>query len=181
MMNLMKYCNLCGSPVNFDYVDGDNRKRFVCSSCQTIHYTNPNVVVGAVVYWGEKVLLCKRAIEPRYGYWNLPAGYLEDGEKSEDGAAREVMEEAGAEINIEGVHLVYNLPQANQVYIHFLAELKDGKYSNGPESIETALFTEEEIPWNDMAFTSSYFALKRYFEDRKTGNRITHMGTFPEK
>ena len=181
MMSLMKYCSLCGATVNYDYVDGDNRKRFVCSSCQTVNYTNPNVVVGALVYWGDKVLLCKRAIEPRYGYWNLPAGYLEDGEKSEDGAAREVMEEAGAEIILKGVHLIYNLPQANQVYIHFLAELKDGIYSNGPESIETGLFTEEEIPWNDMAFTSSYFALKRYLEDKRSGKHTTHIGAFPEK
>ncbi len=180
-MNSMKFCSHCGSEVSFDFVEGDNRKRFVCTGCHTIHYTNPNVVVGALVHWGDKVLLCKRAIEPRYGYWNLPAGYLEDGEKSEEGAAREVWEEAGAEVVIEGVHAVYNLPQANQVYIHFIGELKDGIYSNGPESIETALFTEEEIPWNEMAFTSSYFALKRYFEDRRNGQRKTHLGAFPER
>ena len=136
-MHLMKYCSLCGAEVKLDYVDGDNRKRFVCTSCQTIHYTNPKVVVGALVHWGDQVLLCKRAIEPRYGYWNLPAGYLEDGEKSEDGAAR--------------------------------------------ESLEAALVSEAEIPWNEMAFTSSYFALKRYFEDKKSGKHTTHLGTFPEK
>ena len=169
MMHLIKYCSLCGAEVKLDYVDGDNRKRFVCTSCQTIHYTNPKVVVGALVHWGDQVLLCKRAIEPRYGYWNLPAGYLEDGEKSEDGAAREVMEEAGAEIILQGVHVIYNLPQANQVYIHFLAELKDGIYSNGPESIETALFTEGEIPWNEMAFHTVEFALRRYFADVAAG------------
>lgn len=180
-MHEMNYCNLCGSEVIFDFVEGDNRKRFVCKSCHTIHYTNPKVVVGALVYWDEKILLCRRAIEPRYGYWNLPAGYLEDGEKSEEGAAREVWEEAGAEIILEGVHAIYNLPQANQVYIHFIAELKNGAYSNGPESIETALFSEEDIPWNEMAFTSSYFALKRYFQDKKNGKRMTHIGTFPER
>ncbi|MCO5231940.1 MAG: NUDIX hydrolase [Chitinophagales bacterium] len=181
MMQLMKYCCNCGADVHFIDVEGDNRKRFVCDNCKTIHYTNPKVVAGALVYWEDKVLLCKRAIEPRFGYWNLPAGYLEDGETSEEGAAREVMEEAGAEFILKGVHAVYNLPQANQVYIHFLGELKDGKYANGPESIETALFTEEQIPWNDMAFTSSYFALKRYFEDKRNGVEKTHLGTFPQK
>ncbi|MCO5232788.1 MAG: NUDIX hydrolase [Chitinophagales bacterium] len=181
MMQLMRYCSDCGSEVQFEDVESDNRKRFVCRNCKTIHYTNPKIVVGALVYWEDKVLLCKRAIEPRKGYWNLPAGYLEDGECSEEGAAREVMEEAGAEFILEGVLAVYNLPQANQVYIHFLGQLKDGQYSNGPESIETALFTEEQIPWNEMAFTSSYFALKKYFEDRKAGSSKTHIGKFPEK
>jgi ADP-ribose pyrophosphatase YjhB (NUDIX family) len=120
----MNFCSKCGAPVALSEVPGDSIKRFVCSACNTIHYTNPNMVVGAMIYWGDRVLLCKRAIEPRYGYWNLPAGYLENGEKSHEGAIRETMEEAGAEIVIEGVHAVYNLPQANQVYIHFLAQLK---------------------------------------------------------
>lgn len=176
----MKYCAFCGAEVRLAEVPGDNVKRLVCTQCAAIHYTNPKIVVGAMAYWEDKVLLCRRAIEPRYGYWNLPAGYLEDHEKSHEGAAREVVEEAGAEIIIEGVHAVYNLPQANQVYIHFLAQVKDGHYTNGPESIETRLFTEEEIPWNDMAFSSSYFALKRFFEDRKSGVRKTHIGNYPE-
>lgn len=176
----MKYCSSCGAEVEFTHVDGDNVKRFVCTDCKTIHYTNPKIVVGVLAYWEDKVLLCKRGIEPRYGYWNLPAGYLEDGERSQDGAARETMEEAGAEVDIEGVLAVYNLPQANQVYIHFLAQLRDGKFNNGPESIETQLFTEEEIPWKDMAFSSSYFALKRFFEDRRRGVHTTHIGNFPE-
>lgn len=180
LFSQMKFCSSCGAAVEYTIVEGDTYKRFVCTGCKTIHYTNPKVVVGALVHWEDKVLLCRRAIEPRYGYWNLPAGYLEDGEQSQEGAAREVVEEAGAEINIEGVHAVYNLPQANQVYIHFIAELKEGKYSNGPESIETALFREDEIPWKEMAFTSSYFALKRYFEDRRAGRRVTHLGTYPE-
>lgn len=176
----MNYCSVCGAPVAFTQVEGDHHKRFVCTQCKTIHYTNPKIVVGVLAYWGEKVLLCKRAIEPRYGYWNLPAGYLEDGEKAQEGAARETMEEAGAQVDILGVHAVYNLPQANQVYIHFLAELREGKFDNGPESLETQLFTEEEIPWKEMAFSSSYFALKRFFEDRRQGKHITHIGNFPE-
>jgi ADP-ribose pyrophosphatase YjhB (NUDIX family) len=180
MLSQMKFCSACGAEVRFTEVAGDNKKRFVCTNCGTIHYTNPKIVVGALAYWEDKVLLCRRAIEPRYGYWNLPAGYLEDFEKSHEGAAREVVEEAGAEIDIEGVHAVYNLPQANQVYIHFLAKVRNGIYSNGPESIETKLFNEEEIPWNEMAFSSSYFALKRYFEDKKNGKHFTHIGNYPE-
>jgi ADP-ribose pyrophosphatase YjhB (NUDIX family) len=176
----MKYCSACGAKVEFTHVEGDAVKRFVCTDCKTIHYTNPKIVVGVLAYWEDKVLLCKRGIEPRYGYWNLPAGYLEDGERSQDGAARETMEEAGAEVDIEGVLAVYNLPQANQVYIHFLAQLRNGKFDNGPESIESQLFTEEEIPWKEMAFSSSYFALKRFFEDRKKGVHTTHIGNFPE-
>jgi ADP-ribose pyrophosphatase YjhB (NUDIX family) len=174
-----KFCISCGGKVGLKMAEG--RERIVCEVCETINYTNPKIVVGALCVWENKVLLCKRAIEPRRGYWNLPAGYLEDHEKSEDGAIRETWEEAGAEIEIEKVLVVYNLPQANQVYIHFLAKLKDGIIRNGEESLESALFTEEEIPWKEMAFTSSAFALRKYFEDRKTGIVNTHLGTFPEK
>ncbi len=174
-----KFCSVCGSSVELKYTEG--RDRYVCIECSTIHYTNPKIVVGALAVWEDKVLLCKRAIEPRYGFWNLPAGYLEDHERSEEGAIRETMEEAGAEIEIERVLTVYNLPQANQVYIHFLAKLKSGIINNGEESLESRLFTEEEIPWKEMAFTSSTFALRRYFEDRKKGVIETHLGTFPDK
>ncbi len=173
------YCSNCGEQVVYKIAEG--RERSVCEHCNTIHYTNPKIVAGALCVWENKVLLCRRAIEPRKGYWNLPAGYLEDFEKVEDGAIRETWEEAGAEICIDKVITVYNIPQANQVYVHFLANLKDGIIRNGEESIESALFTEEEIPWNEMAFTSSSFALRHYFEDRKKGVYNTHLGTFPEK
>lgn len=174
-----KYCSNCGNSVVFKLTEG--RDRFVCEKCSIIHYTNPKIVAGALCVWENKVLLCRRAIEPRKGYWNLPAGYLEDFEKTEDGAIRETWEEAGAEIEIQQVHTVYNLPQANQVYIHFLAKLKDGIIRNGEESIESALFTEEEIPWKEMAFTSTAYALRVFFEDRKTGNHTTHLASYPEK
>ncbi|MDB5225843.1 MAG: hydrolase [Bacteroidota bacterium] len=179
MIHQLKYCSNCGNTVVFKFTEG--RDRFVCESCNTIHYTNPKIVVGALCVWEDKVLLCRRAIEPRRGYWNLPAGYLEDFEKTEDGAIRETWEEAGAEIEIQNVLTVYNLPQANQVYIHFLAKLKDGIIRNGEESIESALFAEEEIPWKELAFTSSAFALRKFFEDRKGGTCNTHYGSFPEK
>lgn len=178
----MKYCSDCGDKVVLKLVDGDAIMRYVCESCNTIHYTNPKVVTGALIRWQNKVLLSRRAIEPRYGYWNIPAGYLENGETTQDGAMREAMEEAGATIEIEGVHTIYNIPQVNQVYIHFLAKLKyENAYSNGPESIETQLFSEEEIPWDKLAFKSSYFALKRYFEDLKIKNYKTHIGTHPQE
>ncbi len=179
MFPLQKFCSACGQPVVLKPAEG--RERIVCEHCNTIHYTNPKLVVGALCVWEDKVLLCRRAIEPRRGYWNLPAGYLEDFEKAEDGAIRETWEEAGAEIEIRQVLTVYNLPQANQVYIHFLARLKDGIIRNGEESIESALFAEEEIPWKEMAFSSSAFALRKFFEDRKTGVFNTHLATFPEK
>ncbi len=173
------YCVSCGASVVLKLSDG--RDRIYCVQCETIHYTNPKMVVGALAVWEDKVLLCKRAIEPRKGYWNLPAGYLEDFEKAEDGAIRETLEEAGAHIEIEKIHVLYNLPQANQVYIHFLAKIKDGIVLNGEESLESALFLEEEIPWEDMAFTSSTFALRKYFDDRKSGVSSTHLGSYPEK
>ncbi|MBP6048633.1 MAG: NUDIX hydrolase [Chitinophagales bacterium] len=179
MINQQKYCSNCGKDVVIKYTEG--RDRFVCEYCNTIHYTNPKIVAGALCVWEDKVLLCRRAIEPRRGYWNLPAGYLEDFEKVEDGAIRETWEEAGATIKIEKVFTIYNLPQANQVYIHFLAMLTDGIIRNGDESIESALFLESEIPWDEMAFTSSAFALRKYFEDRKNGVFNTHLGAFPEK
>lgn len=179
MLNTQKYCSNCGEVVIIKFAEG--RDRIVCEHCCTIHYTNPKLVVGVLAVWENKVLLCRRAIEPRKGYWNLPAGYLEDYEKAEDGAIRETWEEAGTEIEIEKVFTVYNLPQANQVYIHFLAKLKDGIIRNGEESIESALFAEDEIPWKEMAFTSSSFALLKFFEDRKSNDYKTHLGTFPEK
>lgn len=179
MFTLQKYCSCCGKEVILKYAEG--RDRIVCEHCNTIHYTNPKLVVGVLAVWENKVLLCRRAIEPRRGYWNLPAGYLEDFEKAEDGAIRETWEEAGTNVVIEKVFSVYNLPQANQVYIHFLAKLKDGIIRNGEESIESVLFEEENIPWKDLAFASSAFTLRKFFEDRKNGFFNTHLGTFPEK
>ena len=179
MFTLQKYCSSCGKEVVLKYAEG--RDRIVCEHCNTIHYTNPKLVVVTLAVWEDKVLLCLRAIEPRRGFWNLPAGYLEDFEKAEDGAIRETWEEAGANIEIEKVYSVYNLPQANQVYIHFLAKLKDGIIRNGEESIESVLFKEEDIPWKDMAFASSAYTLRKFFEDRKNDSFGVHLGTFPEK
>lgn len=175
----MNFCSHCGSDqLQFIIPPGDNRRRFVCSNCKTIHYSNPTIVAGCLPIWEGKVLLAKRAIEPRKGYWNVPSGYMENGETVEEGATREVWEEAEAKIDLIGIHALYNIPHINQVYIHFLGHLVDGKYGIGEESEEVQLFAEEEIPWEDIAFTSSIFTLKSFFEDRKKGTRQVHIGRY---
>ena len=177
----MNYCSHCGSDrLDFTIPAGDNRPRYVCGSCSTIHYQNPKIVAGCLPVWESKVLLCRRAIEPRKGYWNVPSGYLENGETVEQGAAREVWEEAEARVTIFRLHSLYNIPRINQVYLHFLAELTDGKFGVGEESLECALFSEADIPWSELAFTSSAFSLRRYFADLKAGKTSLHRGIYPE-
>lgn len=174
----MYYCSNCGAPVQLTRIDGDDIERYYCGKCDTVHYTNPKLIVGVLGYWEDKVLLCRRAIHPRLGFWNIPAGFLENNELAEEGAKREAWEEAEAKIDIDGVLAVYSLPHANQVYIHFYGRLVDGAFGIGVESSECRLFDEEEIPWEDMAFTSSTFALQKYFKDRKNGTIGTHIGAF---
>lgn len=174
----MKFCSKCGHEVTLKSVPDDHRPRYVCDSCETIHYQNPNIVTGALPIWEDKVLLCKRGISPRKGYWNVPGGYMENGETVEEGAIREVYEETLSKITITGLHMVYSIPRINQVYMHFLADLQALDYQITPESTEIKLFTEEEIPWDDIAFPSSKFTLKRYFADKKKGIRQVHMGKF---
>ena len=175
----MNYCSNCGEPgPALEIPAGDNRLRHVCRRCHTIHYSNPNIVAGCLPLWDGKVLLCRRAIAPREGFWNVPSCYLENGETVEEGARREVWEEAEARVKIIGVHSIYSLPHINQIYIHFLAELKDGQFGIGPESSECRLFNEEEIPWDEIAFTSSVFSLRHYFADRRNGQRETHLGAY---
>ena len=166
----MKFCSQCGSPELKKVIPpGDNRLRKVCGSCGVIHYHNPKVITGCLPIWEDKVLLCRRAIEPRKGYWNVPAGFMEIGESAEEGAAREVWEEAEAKVNICSLHTVFTFTRFAHVYIQYLGELVGGKYGIGEESTEVKLFTEEEIPWEEIAFESSVFALQKYFEDRKWG------------
>lgn len=175
----MNYCSACGAPAPvLEIPVGDTRPRFICKRCHTIHYSNPNVVAGCLPIWKDQVLLCRRAIAPREGYWNVPSGYLENGETVEEGAMREVWEEAEARVRIIGVHSLYSLPHINQIYIHFLAELEDGQFGVGAESSESRLFSEEDIPWDELAFTSSTFSLRQFFADRKAGRHITHLGAY---
>ena len=161
----MNFCSNCGSnSIQFKIPQGDTFHRHICDSCGKIFYNNPRIIVGCLPILDEKIMLCKRAIEPQLGLWNLPAGFLENGEIPEDGAARETLEESLASVEIIKLHCVYSLPKVNQVYLHFLAKLKDDQFGPTSESLEVRLFNAEEIPWSDIAFHSSIFAIERYLE-----------------
>ncbi len=166
---MIKYCSKCGKPTISVTPDGDDRLRDICSVCKTVHYENPKVVVGCIARWGEKILMCRRAIEPRYGRWTLPAGFLEIGETVAEGAQRETLEEACARATHLEPYALYNLTFVGQVYIMFLARLADTDFGPGPESLSVRLFREEVIPWDDIAFKVVEKTLKKYFRDRKTG------------
>ena len=172
----IKFCTQCGSEkIERRIPPGDDRARQICANCGHIHYVNPKIVVGSIPVWGEQILLCKRAIEPRYGKWTLPAGFMEEGETLEEGAVRETLEEAGARITIEQLYASYSLPGISQVYVLFLAKLDDLNYSAGTESLEVALFHERENPWDELAFATIREGLKRYFADRVKGTFTPHF------
>jgi ADP-ribose pyrophosphatase YjhB (NUDIX family) len=166
----MKFCSHCGSDrLETRIPDGDTLPRTVCASCGTIHYQNPKVVVGCLPEWEDRVLLCRRAIEPRYGLWTLPAGFLENGESVPAGAVRETLEEANARVAIGDLYTLISLPQINQVYMMFRAQLIDLDFGPGPESLEVALFDEADIQWETLAFRTITRTLRNYFLDRKLG------------
>jgi ADP-ribose pyrophosphatase YjhB (NUDIX family) len=172
----MNFCSSCGSKVSLLTPSGDNRPRYVCNECGTIHYQNPNVVTGCIPEWNDRILLCKRAIEPRYGSWTLPAGFLENGESSMFGAAREALEEANAEMRDMRLFSVFSIPHINQVYTMYRGVLHQGTASPGEESLEVMLASEDEVPWDNLAFPVIIETLKLYYEDRKSGNYSTHYG-----
>ncbi len=172
----MKFCSECGSAVALRVPEGDHLPRHVCHGCGTIHYQNPKMVVGCIAEWEDKVLLCRRAIEPKYGLWTLPAGFMENGETTLEGAARETWEEAGARIEIGSLYTLFNLPHINQVYLMFRARLLDLDFQSGIESLETRLFTEAEIPWDEIAFRTVRATLEQYFNDRRTDSFAFHFG-----
>lgn len=163
----MKFCSQCGATVSHRIPDGDNRYRYICDACATIHYQNPRIIAGCLPIHENKVLLCKRAINPRAGKWTLPAGFLEDGETVAQGAMRETSEEANANVEIIDLYTIFSLPHISQVYMFFRAQLTDLDYSAGQETLETRLFEEEEIPWDELAFPVITQTLTHYFEDRK--------------
>jgi ADP-ribose pyrophosphatase YjhB (NUDIX family) len=175
----MKFCSSCGHPVTLRVPDGDHLPRFVCTSCNTIHYENPRIIAGCVIEIGGKILLCRRAIEPRHGFWTTPAGFMENGESVQQGAAREAMEEALAHVKIGSLLAIVNVLRAHQVHITFRATLADPSadppFGIGPESLESQLYAEEDIPWGDLAFLSVEFALRRYLEDRRLGREQVHF------
>lgn len=155
----IQHCTYCGAATDYQVPAGDSRLRAVCSQCHKIHYQNPHVVVGAVVHYNDCFVLCRRAIEPRHGYWTIPAGYLELEETTEAGALREAYEEAQTELEIDRLLAIYNLAHLSQVQVLYLARLKGDHFSPGPESLEVACFSWEEIPWDDLAFPSVRWAL----------------------
>ncbi len=175
MAKLMKFCSQCGSPVSLRIPSGDNRNRFVCNSCGEIHYSNPRIIAGALVTHEQKILLCRRAIEPRHGLWTLPAGFMENGETVSEAAARETFEEAQAEVILHGLYTVFNLPHINQVYMLYRGELVGGRHGPGEESLETELFDIEDIPWQELAFTTIHRTLRLFIEDRKTDHYPLHV------
>ena len=171
----IKFCRNCGTAVVYRVPDdGDTRQRAVCPSCETIHYQNPLTVVGTVPHWGDKVLLCKRNIEPRWGKWTLPAGFMELGETTLQGAARETDEESGARFEMEGLITVMSVPRVGQVHLFYMARLLSDQFDPGHETIEARLFTEDEIPWDEIAFKTVKETLLRYFEDRRAGQFSVH-------
>jgi ADP-ribose pyrophosphatase YjhB (NUDIX family) len=165
----MKFCSNCGGPVTLRVPPGDTLPRHVCDGCATIHYLNPRLVVGCIPEWEDRVLLCRRAIEPRHGFWTVPAGYMENGETTFQGAMRETLEEANARVEIGPLYALYNIPHINQVYILFRARLLDTDVHPGAETLELKLMAEDEIPWDEIAFASVRNTLTHYYEDRRRG------------
>ena len=159
----MNFCSQCGKPVATRVPEGDNRERFVCDYCNTVHYQNPNNVAGAILTWQDKVLLCKRAIDPRYGLWTLPAGFMENNETVAQAAARESMEEANAQSSNLKLFGVFSLPYISQVYMMFSGRLITDEVSPGMESLEVGLFTRDQIPWEEIAFPVVTHTLELFF------------------
>ena len=173
----MKFCSNCGAPVAVKVPPGDSLPRHVCGACNTIHYQNPKIIVGCIPEWEGRILLCRRAIEPRYGLWTVPAGFMENGETTFQGAARETLEEANARVDVGPLYAIYNIPHINQVYMLFRARLLDTDFSAGAETLETRLFDEAEIPWAEIAFATVRNTLDHYYGDRRQGEYRFHMGT----
>jgi ADP-ribose pyrophosphatase YjhB (NUDIX family) len=176
----MKFCSSCGAPLTLKVPTGDTLPRHVCDACQTIHYQNPRMVVGCIAEWEDRILLCRRGIEPRHGLWTVPAGYMENGETTFQGAMRETLEEANARVEIGPLYALYNIPHISQVYILFRARLLDPEVSPGAETLEVKLFAESEIPWDRIAFASVRNALTHYYDDRRNGTYPFHMGTIEQ-
>jgi ADP-ribose pyrophosphatase YjhB (NUDIX family) len=173
---LIQHCKACGCAVTYRVPDdGDTRERAVCNACHTIHYENPLNVVGTVPVWGNQVLLCKRNIEPRLGKWTLPAGFMELNETVAEGAARETVEEAGAQFVMQELFALMNVTRVGQVHFFFRAQLTSNTFDPGHETQEARLFAEHEIPWDEIAFRTVKETLQHYFADAKRGKFELHQ------
>jgi ADP-ribose pyrophosphatase YjhB (NUDIX family) len=165
----MNYCSSCGATVTQRIPEGDTALRDVCDQCGTIHYVNPKMVVGALAEWRGKVLLCRRAIEPRLGMWTLPAGFMEMAETTAEAALRETQEEACAKVELIELYTLVNVAHIGQVHMFYRAHLLEPVFAAGVESLEVALFDEADIPWDEIAFRSITLSLRQFFEDRSKG------------
>ncbi len=175
----MKFCSNCGTSISFGPIEGEHLPRYYCHNCTLIHYENPKIIVACLPIWEDKIMLCRRGIEPRLGYWNLPGGFMENKESVETGALRELLEETGCEATILNVHSIYSVLPVHQVHVCFLVEMNNLAYHLTPESTEIQLFAEADIPWKEIAFASNTFALKKYFQDKNQGTSQTHLGQYP--
>jgi ADP-ribose pyrophosphatase YjhB (NUDIX family) len=166
----MKYCSQCGHELTSKIPPGDDRLRHVCTACGMVHYQNPKVVVGCIPRWEEQILICRRDIEPRSGYWTLPAGYLENGETLAAGAVRETREETGAEVTDLSLYRIYDIVHVNQVYIMFLATLKAPTFHPTIESSEVKLISPGRIPWDELAFPVITQTLQDFVNDQPSNS-----------
>jgi ADP-ribose pyrophosphatase YjhB (NUDIX family) len=177
----VNFCSACGNSVSRKIPLGDNLARFVCDSCQAIHYHNPKIVAGCIPEWEDQILLCRRAIEPKSGLWTFPAGFMEIGESTEQAAIRETKEEAQADVEITALHAVLSLPHVGQVYMVFRGRMLTSAYDAGEESLEVRLFPLLEIPWDLMAFPVVREALRRYVDDVAKGRFQLHLASLPDR
>ena len=177
----MNFCPNCGARVARRIPDGDHLARDVCDACGQVHYDNPKLIAGCVPEHDGRILLCRRAIEPRLGFWTIPAGFMEIGETLAEAAARECREEALAHVEIEDLCAIVHVLQSAQVHVMFRARLADPTYGVGAESLETRLYLEEAVPWHELAFPSVRFTLERWFQDRRSGRRSLHFTTIERR
>lgn len=172
----INFCSACGAPVVLRVPAGDSLPRHVCGNCNAVHYRNPKLVVGTLPVWNDQVLLCKRAIEPRHGKWTLPAGFMENEETLAAAALRETDEEAGAHIELGEMYTLISVPHISQVHVIYRARLLDLEFAPGEETLELALFRENQIPWDEIAFRTIGITLRHYFADRRSGHFLFHTG-----
>ncbi|MFT3849344.1 MAG: NUDIX hydrolase [Propionivibrio sp.] len=175
----MNYCSECGAAVELRTPPGDTLPRHVCTKCEAIHYQNPKIVVGCIVAAEDSILLCRRAIEPRSGLWTLPAGFMENAESTAQAAMRETFEEACARVDIDALFALVSIPGIDQVHLFYRGHLRDAQHAAGPESLETALFREDEIPWGQLAFRSVEYCLRAYLADQHAGSFGFHETELP--
>lgn len=174
----MNFCSQCGSKDIHLHLEQDRFVRYICKSCETIHYKNPLTVVGCLpVYQGNQILLCRRGINPRKGFWNLPAGFMELNESVEEGAKREAKEETGLDVALIRLHSVYTSRKKNQVMLHFLATVSDLQYTLNEETTEIKLFHFDHIPWDELAFHSNVFAIENYLKGLKNQEERVYIGS----